>query len=128
MKTLKEQLSCKVVGHIELAINHRETEKAVIVTKNEAFGLFVKKHAASWGYNEVTENTPVINKATKRDVTGKVVFGIVPNYLGSKAVSVVEVKITTPQSLRKSKNALTLEELEKYTNSDDIHEYVIVEQ
>jgi len=128
MQTLQEQLKCKVVGHIELSVNPTRTEKAVIVTKNPAFGKFIKKKASSWGYNEVTDNTPVINTATKRDVAGKVVFGIVPNYLGSKAIAVVEVRITVPQGVNKSKNKLTLEELEKYTNDHEIYEYVIVKQ
>ena len=125
MDSLKEQLQCKILGKIELPKTKPEN-KAVIVTSNKAFSTFIKKYAPSWGFNEVDENTPTVAKATKALVKGKIVFGKLPNHLGCQAVSVVELEIILPPALRnRSRNTLSLQELEKYVDERHVHEYVI---
>ncbi len=126
MDSMKEQLSCKILGHLDLPELTIPDNKAVIVTTNSAFGDFIKKHAISWGYNEVNQDTPVLAKATKHDIKDKVVFGIIPNYLARYAISVVELEIVLPLKQRhRSRNKLSLAELEKYVDETNIHEYVI---
>ena len=123
MGTMKEQLKCKVIGKVEL--KPKVIHKAVIVTSNPAFAEFIKKHAGTWGYNEVRGDTPILTKVSKHDEKERVVFGIIPNYLGKHAISVVELEIILPSTVKKSKNKLTLKELEKYVTEEHIHEYVI---
>ena len=123
MKTLKEQMKCKVIGHVAL----KKEGKAVIVTKNPAFADYIKKYANTWGYNEVNEDTRVIQTATKRDVAGKLVFGIIPNYLAKHAISVVELEVVLPKSYKGSRNSLSLTDLEKYVSEKNVHEYCVSE-
>ena len=72
MGTIEEQLKCKIIGKVELPQGiPTEKEKAVIVTGSQAFGDYIKKYAKSWGYNEVTQHTPVIRTAKKKDIKNK---------------------------------------------------------
>ena len=118
---------CKIVGKIDItSLPKADSNKAVIVTNNQAFADYIKSEAPKWGYNEVTQNTPVVRVAKKHDVRGKVVFGIIPNYLARYAVSTVELEIVLPKQDKRHKNTLSVDDLHKYTKN--VHEYVVVYQ
>jgi hypothetical protein len=77
----------------------------LVVTKHPTLVAVLRERGV------IDEATPILERATREDVKGKHVLGLLPNYLASLAASITEVpmRLTNEDCLAMHRGELTLE-------------------